>query len=83
METKYKEITTLKLLLIYTFFARKNLTKGFFKHPANHKISNPKKETTAGTMCFSILGRGSKGGGIVVGEHVQGKAGFRVCDVLA
>jgi len=34
-------------------------------------------------MCFSIWGRGTKGGGIRAGKHVRGKAGFRVCDLLA
>jgi len=31
---------------------------------------------------LSILGRGTKEGGVVVGEHVWGKTGFRVRDVL-
>jgi len=32
---------------------------------------------------FSRYERGGGGGAVLVGEHVRGKAGVRVCDVLA
>ena len=32
---------------------------------------------------ISSLGKGGRGGAVVVGEHVRGETGFRVCDMLA
>jgi len=82
MKTKYKEITTLKYFS-FTRFLQGKIYVGRLKQPLNHKRrkckQNPREEP-----CVSLfLGKGSKGGGVVVGEHVRGKAGLRLYDVLA
>jgi len=82
METKYKEITTLNYFS-FTRFLQGEILREEFKHPASHNVGSSNKRPPRGTMCFSMSGRGEEGGGIVVGEHARGKAGFCVCDVLA
>ena len=68
METKYKEISTLKLLLIYTFFARKSIQR-------KDKTSSQRKKlnkTPARNHVFFSLGWGKQRGG----SSGREKAGF-------
>jgi len=61
-EGKYKKISTLKLLLIYRFFARRVIQR------KNKRSSQPqsrklKQKPPRGMMCFFTLGWGNRGGG--------------------
>jgi len=67
----------------FTRFLQGEIYEAKFKQPVNHDVGNLSQKPSRGTMCSSVLGRGIRGGGVVVGEHVRGKAGFCVCDVLA
>jgi len=82
METKYKEITT-QNYFAFTRFLQGKVYKGRIKHLVNHNAGSLKKNSREEPCVSLILGRGSKGGGVVVGEHVRRKTGFCVCDILA
>jgi len=79
---KNKENTTLKLLLIYAFFCKGRYRKERLKHPINHASRKP-KQIHHGESMLVVLGGVGEGGRVAVGEHVRGKTGFHVCDVLA
>jgi len=70
-ETKYKQITTLKLLLIHTFFARKDIRR---KNKRNNRP--PRKKHLRGKP-GSVSGRGGgEGGGLCSRSMSGGKPVF-------
>jgi len=81
-ETKYNENIPLKLLLIYPFFARKDIHRENKKtHYLDEGSKKEKKDPLRGAV-FVALGGGGGGGGALVEEHVRGEAGLCLCDVL-
>ena len=52
------------------------------KQPVNHGAENPQETKPPRENQLSRCGRGGGGGAMLVGEHVRGESGFRVCDVL-
>jgi len=60
-ETKYKEITTLKLLLIYAFFARKDIRRE--NKTTNHHDEGNNQNLRGGTVFPSTGWGGWRGGG--------------------
>jgi len=81
METKYRgdynaRTTSRSRCLLQGKFNERKI-----KHIVTKK-QKAKQNPTRETM-FLVWGRGGGRGGVVVGEHVRGEAGFRVCDILA